>query len=29
MEPIRNNSGVAHENGSIEASRGNLKAALE
>ena len=29
MEPTRNNRGVAHENGSIEASHGHLKAALE
>ena len=28
MEPTRNNRGVAHENGSIEASHGHLKAAL-
>ena len=29
MEPTRNNRGIAHENGSIEASHGHLKAALE
>jgi hypothetical protein len=29
MEPTRNNRGVAHENGSIEAPHGHLKAALE
>jgi hypothetical protein len=29
MEPTRNNRGVAHENGSIEASHGHLKASLE
>ncbi len=28
MEPSRNNSGVAHENGSIEAAHGHLKAAI-
>ena len=28
MQPTRNNRGVAHENGSIEASHGHLKAAL-
>jgi len=25
MEPTRNNKGVAHENGSIESSHGDLK----
>ncbi len=29
MEPTRNNRGIAHENGSIEASHGHLKATLE
>ena len=29
MAPTRNNRGVAHENGTIEASHGHLKAALE
>jgi len=29
MTPTRNNTGVAHENGSIEASHGHLRAALE
>ncbi len=29
MQPTRNNAGVAHENGSIEASHGHLKAAVE
>ena len=29
MEPSRNNTGIAHENGSIESSHGHLKAALE
>ncbi len=29
MQPTRNNRGVAHENGSIEAPHGHLKAALE
>jgi len=29
MEPTRNNTGVAHENGSIEGSHGHLKAAVE
>ena len=29
MQPTRNNRGVAHENGSIEASHGHLKTALE
>ena len=28
MQPTRNNRGVAHENGSIEAAHGHLKAAL-
>lgn len=28
MTPTRNNAGVAHENGSVEASHGHLKAAL-
>jgi transposase InsO family protein len=29
MEPSRNNTGVAHENGSIESAHGHLKRALE
>ena len=29
MTPTRNNTGVAHENGSIEGSHGHLKVALE
>jgi hypothetical protein len=29
MEPSRNNTGVAHENGSIESAHGHLKQALE
>jgi hypothetical protein len=29
MEPTRNNAGIAHENGSVEASHGNLKKTLE
>ena len=29
MEPTRNNAGVAHENGSVEASHGHLKRTLE
>jgi hypothetical protein len=29
MEPSRNNTGIAHENGSIESAHGNLKQALE
>ena len=29
MAPTRNNAGVAHENGSIEASHGHLKTALD
>ena len=29
MQPTRNNRGVAHENGSIEASHGHLKTALQ
>ena len=29
MEPTRNNTGVAHENGSIESSHGHLKKAVE
>lgn len=29
MEPTRNNTGVAHENGSIESAHGHLKRALE
>ncbi len=28
MEPTRNNAGVSHENGSVEASHGHLKAGL-
>ena len=29
MEPTRNNTGVAHENGSIESSHGHIKAAVK
>src|SRR3954452_3764899 len=29
MEPTRNNAGIAHENGSVEASHGHLKRTLE
>jgi hypothetical protein len=29
MEPTRNNTGIAHENGSIESSHGHLKKAVE
>src|SRR4051794_27481435 len=29
MEPTRNNAGIAHENGSVEASHGNLKRTLK
>ncbi len=29
MEPTRNNSGIAHENGSVESSHGYLKKAVE
>jgi hypothetical protein len=29
MDPTRNNTGVAHENGSIESAHGHLKSALE
>src|SRR3974390_3482848 len=29
MEPSRNNTGIAHENGSIESAHGHLKQALE
>jgi hypothetical protein len=29
MEPTRNNTGVAHENGSVEAAHGHLRKALE
>jgi hypothetical protein len=29
MEPTRNNTGVAHENGSIESSHGHLKKTIE
>ncbi len=29
MQPTRNNRGIAHENGSIEASHGHLKTSLE
>ena len=29
MEPTRNNTGVAHENGSIESSHGHLKKAVD
>ena len=28
MEPTRNNTGVAHENGSIESSHGHIKAVV-
>jgi hypothetical protein len=29
LEPSRNNTGIAHENGSIESAHGHLKRALE